>query len=57
MLAPYGSDVCREFGSQRPMDVRNAVYQTLYDTLLSSIHDGLPLAGAHSNGRVTAPFM
>ena len=37
---------CREFGSQRPMDVRNAVYQTLYDTVADSAQRGLPIAGA-----------
>ena len=39
---------CREFGSQRPMDVRNTVYRTLYDTVAQSARQGLPIAGAAS---------
>lgn len=36
----------REFGSQRPMDVRNTVYRTLYDAVAQSMQQGLPVAGA-----------
>lgn len=38
--------IISEFGMWRPMSVRNAVYQALYEELLSAKSSGLPVAGA-----------
>lgn len=40
--------VVGEFGSQRPMSVRNGFYQTLYEELAKAKSQGLPVAGALS---------
>jgi hypothetical protein len=37
--------VVGEFGSQRPMSVRNGFYQTLYEELAKAKSQGLPVAG------------
>ncbi len=38
--------VVGEFGSQRPMAVRNGFYKTLYEELAKAKSSGLPAAGA-----------
>ncbi|EIE19597.1 glycoside hydrolase [Coccomyxa subellipsoidea C-169] len=35
-----------EFGSQRPMQTRNAIYAAVYDEILQSAMEGLPAAGS-----------
>lgn len=37
--------VIGEFGSQKPMDVRNAFYQVFYEEVLRAKDAGLPAAG------------
>lgn len=38
--------VIGEFGSQRPMDIRNGFYKAVYDELAKAKSEGLPAAGA-----------
>ena len=38
--------VIGEFGSQRPMDVRNAFYAAVYDELMKAKQAGQPVGGA-----------
>ncbi len=40
--------VIGEFGSQKPMDVRNAFYQALYEEMVKAKKAGLPAAGGCS---------